>query len=60
LLDRDQKFGVVRRYDGEGRAATAGPAGPANAVNIVFSVQRYVEIEHVTDQWNVQAARSNI
>ena len=47
-------FFAVTERDGDARRACAG--GAADAVDIVFRVIRQVEIEHVTDVRNVQAA----
>ena len=60
LLDRLDREPVLRRGDGEGVALQPGAAGAADAVDVVLGVVRHVEIEHVRQAADVQAARRHV
>ena len=51
---------VVRRGEREGASLQPGPAGAADAVHIVLGMDRHVEIEHVRQAADVDAARRHV
>ena len=51
---------VVGRRQGEGAAFTAGTAGAADAMDIVLSMDRHIEIEHMAHADDVEAAGGDI
>src|SRR5690625_3507984 len=55
-----QRSCILRREEREGLAATAGTAGTAYAMHIVFSIGRDVVVENMADRWNIQSSRSDI
>src|SRR5690606_5642725 len=60
LLDCVEIFGVGARDEGECLARAARATSTANAVNIVLSMDRHVEIEDVRHVRDVQTTRGNI
>ena len=51
---------VGRRGDGERTSRQAGSSGAADAVHVVFGMMRHVEVEHVRQSADVEAARGHI
>ena len=60
LFDRVDVFGIGFGGDGEGLAGTAGAAGTADAVNIVFGMDWHVVVEDVADVGDVETARRDV
>ena len=60
LFDRDHRFLVERRDDGDRGAGASGAAGAADAVDVVVGVMRNVEIEDVADGGNIEAAGGDV
>src|SRR5205814_4245669 len=59
-LDRGDGLAVFRRRQHEGAALPPGPAGPADAMHIVFGVVRHIEAEDVRQALNIQPARRDV
>jgi hypothetical protein len=59
-LDVRQRDGVFLATEADGVAVGAGARGAADAMHVVFGIVRQVEIEHVADIGNVQAARGDV
>src|SRR6185503_3171016 len=60
LLNRGHILAVDRGGEREGMAFAACAAGAADAVHVVFGMHRHVEIEHVAEALDVQAARGDV
>ena len=60
FYNRRKIFFVRARRQGEGVAFKPGAPGAADAVNIIFGVDRHVKIKNVTHADNVEAARGDI
>ena len=60
VLDSAQQLRVVGRCQREGAAAFTGAAGTADAVDIVFRIERHVEIEDMGQAPDVQSARGHV
>src|SRR5690349_12810385 len=56
LLDRRDALALGGRNDGDCGAAAPGPAGAADAMDVIVGMVWDVEIEDVTDRGNVEAA----
>ena len=59
-LDIGQRDRVLLATEADGVAVGAGARGAADAVHVVGRILRQVEIEHVADIGNVQAARGDV
>ena len=59
-LDGADGLAVDRRDDRNCGAASPGPAGAADAMDVIVGVVRHIEIEDVAHLRNVQAARGHI
>src|SRR5262245_12353577 len=59
LDDGFDELAVIGRAQGEGAAFAPGSAGAADAVDIVFGVDRHIEIEHMAHADDVEAAGGN-
>ena len=51
---------LLRRDEGEGVAGQLRPAGAADAVDVVFGYQRHVEVDHVAEGLDIDAARGDV
>ena len=60
LFNGLDQLAILGRGDGEGPPQLAGAAGTADAVNIIFRMMRRVEVEHVADIGNVDAAGRHV
>ena len=60
LLDCLGGQSFIRRGEREGAAFLAGAAGAADPVHIVFRVMRHVEVEHMAQPADIDAARGHI
>ena len=59
-LDPLQRFLLGRRHQDEGVAPGFGPAGSADAVNVVVGHVRHVHADHVGDVIDVQPPGGNV
>src|SRR5947207_7460024 len=59
-LDFRQRHRILLARETDGVALGAGAGGAADAVHVVGRVLRQVEVEHVADVRDVQAARGHI
>ncbi len=59
-LDRFERLDILRRHQRGGKAFAPGPAGAADAVNVVFWMDRHVVIEDVAHIRNVEAAGGDV
>ncbi len=60
FLDVRQRHNVVFAAEADCVTFGASAGGAADAVHVVLNVLRQVEIEYVTDVFDVQAARGNV
>ena len=60
LFDRDHGFLIERGNDRDRSAGPPGAAGAPDAVDIIVGVMRYVEVEDVAGDGNVEAARGDV
>jgi hypothetical protein len=56
VFDVGKRDRVFLAAEADGIALSAGARGAADAMHIIFGIVRQIEIEHVTDVGNVQAA----
>jgi hypothetical protein len=59
-LDGFQQVAFRRIAESDGRSAGAGARGAADAVNIAFRLMRQIEIHHMRDVVDVDAARGDV
>jgi len=59
-LDAAQELRLVHRDEGDGLARRTGPAGPADAVDVVLRVPRQLEVNHVRQILDVEAAGGDV
>src|SRR5690606_33527798 len=59
-LDASQGEEVLAPHEGQGLAAGAGAAGAADAVHIVLGEARQLEVDHVRDARDIDAARRHV
>src|SRR5881394_3051874 len=60
LFDCRDSLAVGRRHDGNRSPGTAGAAGAADAMHVIVGMMRHIEIEHVADRRNVEAASCDV
>ena len=59
-LDVGERNGVFLAAEADGVAVGAGARGTADAMHVVFGIVRQIEVEHVADIGDVQAARRHV
>src|SRR5262249_30496108 len=60
FLDGSYILAVDRRGERVGMALATGPAGAADAMHVILGMHRHVEIEHVAEALDVDAARGDV
>jgi len=60
LFNRRESFLIASGDKCDGAARVAGTPGAANAVNIIFRMNRHIKIDHMADFRNIQPARCHI
>src|SRR5262245_60139317 len=60
LDDRLDEWAFGRCCQSEGTTFSASAAGTANAMDVIFGVDRHVEVKDVAQGYDVDAARSDI
>ena len=60
LLDGAEEATLARGHEADGGTATASATGAADAVHVRFGVDRNVEVDHVADAIDVEAAGRDI
>ena len=59
-LDRPEVCFLLGRHEGVGLARRFGAAGPADAMDVVIRHRRHIEIDHVAEGFDVDAARGDV
>ena len=60
MLDGGDFLKILCGHDGKGIADALGSSRAADAVHIILRMMRHVEIDHVADLFDVDAARGDI